>query len=176
MRKPQDIIATIRDDVLKFQKELKQKMIALYEEGLLTDRDRMKIESNMGATLDALSKAVNDTVHHDTFREDWILSIVSNYHDEIIKLIKDIESRRYTDKFIVARIEGIKQRAFSQFSSSRTDRKGLVDVEIAKLEKQLWEDIHGVSSKHSRRPQLIEAWLQEFESNIQSLLRPRLNN
>jgi hypothetical protein len=174
MRNPQDVIAQIREDVLKFQQELQQKMIALSKEGLLTKGDISKIELNMQATLDALSRALNDTIHHESFREEWLLSVVKSYENETIKLIKEIESRRYTEKLIKIRIDVIKNRVLSQRSLSSNESKGRIEGEVAKLEKQLWEDIHGISQKHSRRSQLIEAWLQEFEDNIQSLLRLHL--
>lgn len=176
MNNSPDIIAEIREDVLKFQRELQQKMIALSKEGLLTERDGKKIESSMQATLDALSHALTENIYGESFREEWLRGIVKIYEDEIVKIIREAENRRYTDKQISLRIDIIKQRARSQTPLPSDEYKRRIESEIAKLEKQLWEDIHGISQKHSRRSQLIEMWLQEFENNVQSLLRPRLNS
>jgi hypothetical protein len=176
MRNPQGIITQIREDVLKFHQELQQKMIALSKEGLLTKGDMSKIELNVKATLDALSRAFNDTVHHESFREEWLLNVVKSYENEALKLIKEIENRRYTDKLIAIRIDAIKHRILSQTPLSSNEHRGRIEGEVAKLEKQLWEDIHGIPQKHSRRSQLIETWLQEFEDDTQSLSRLHLKN
>lgn len=172
MENRDDIIAGIRDDVLDFQHQLREKLVVLAQERLLNEKDRIRIEHNMRATIDALSKAVTTQSYDQTFTKEWVLRVVQSYEEEILKQIKEIENRRYTDKFIVGRIQRILEQCFAQNPS--IDRGNLIDIEIKKLEKQLWEDIHGISQKHSRRPQLIETWLQEFEANVALLIKPRL--
>ena len=173
MKSPQDIIAEVREDVLSFQRQLQQKMVSLAQEGLLTEKDKNKIEYNMRSTIDALTRALQNQSYDKAFTKEWILQVVKRYENDIIKQINEVESRRYADKAIAARIERIEQNSFSE--APTVDRKGPVAAEITKLEKQLWEDVRGISQKHRRRSQLIEAWLQEFESDVQALLRPRIS-
>lgn len=104
---------------------------------------------------------------------EWILRIVRSYEDEILKQVREIENRRYTDKSISDRIRRIIGQSFAE--NTALDRGSSIEIEIKKLEKQLWEDIRGISQKHSRRAQLIETWLQEFEANVHMLTKPRID-
>ena len=170
MENREDIIASIKNDVLDFQRQLREKMLVLAQEGLLNEKDKVKIEHNMQATVEALSSTVTAQSYNQAFTKEWILRIAQSYEEEILKQVKQIENRRYTDKLIADRIQRIIMQHFADNSS--IEDKGLIAVEIKKLEKQLWEDIHGISQKHSRRSQLIETWLQEFEANIRLLVMP----
>lgn len=174
MKCTQDLLTELQQRVQNFHRELEPKVMGLSREGLLMPNDKAKLDIMAKHTVEALSQSEKNTSYKDIVKEELLLNLVKSYERDVVQQIHEIESRRYTDQFLRARIERTKQRAVAEMSSSTRERR--IELELSKIEKQLWEDIHGISKKVSRRPAMLDLLLHEFERDIQSLLRSQIGS
>jgi len=165
----------LQERIFAFQQSAASKLAALYSEGLVTPRDRMKLESEVRGTASALLESLQNTEYYETFKEEWLWRIELSYRDRISKHISEIENRRYSEKAIAVRITQIVQSTMSRLETVELPRQRIaLQVEANRLIKGLQSDIRGISRNHSRRSELIAAWIQEFELKMQDLARSNL--
>jgi hypothetical protein len=165
----------LRERIFAFQQITASKLAALYSEGLVTPRDRMKLESEVQGTAGALLESLQSTQYYETFKEEWLWRIELSYQERIRKHISEIESRRYSDKAIAVRVNQIVQSTMSRLERVELSRQRIaLQVEANRLIKGLQSDIRGISRSHSRRSELIATWIQEFEQKMQALARSNL--
>ncbi|MBP1468419.1 hypothetical protein EYB53_022090 [Candidatus Chloroploca sp. M-50] len=177
-----DAAEDVRKRIASFQEKISQRFQAALQEGLVTPRDISKIMADMQMSADAVLRSLQSTTLDSEFQEEWLRRIVESYEDRVLKQITEIENRRYTSKALDQRVRTIKGRILQEFKPETLKAqpakiKVEFETELKRIDKQLWDDIEGVSKNHSKRASIIEASLSEYESELTRLarlIRPRI--
>ncbi|MGH2497439.1 MAG: hypothetical protein ACRDIV_22285 [Ktedonobacteraceae bacterium] len=173
MPSSQDITKEIQQRLHVFNEKLEHRVRALFNEEVLTSNDKAKLEHLAKAIASALSRAMINS-YTPVVKEELLTNLVKEYEQDALALLQEVELRRYTDHFLSLRIDRIKQVALSKLRSSEMKKE--TESQVKQLEKQLWNDMRGISKNVSRRPQLLDVLLHEFERDISSLLRVRISS
>ena len=172
---PQYIALNAQNALQTFQGWLNKRLLEFHQEGLLKDIEKAKIEQERDLTSEALQSAFTKEWPDSTMLAAQVSAFVNNYTNGVRKELRTIEARRYTDKAIIARLNRTKDLVITtmrawEVTPQTMRRKAHIKHSLEVMESVLWRDIKCVREKHSKWLTLVEASLQDFESESKLLL------
>ena len=154
---------------------LRQELEKLYEEGVFTESDWLKIKTDSNLSAQAVLKAINDADYPPEMQRELVRKLIDQYEESIEQILSDARARRYSSERVNMRIKSIEERVVLNWKNALDARivsKRQYNNTMALLRAKHKEIVKGIKSiprEHPKRLDLVESWLKEYEMELERL-------
>jgi len=180
----ESLIEESRDRFMELAGRLRGELKKLYDEGVLTKMDWMKLTEDSELSAQAVISAINRNDLPPEMQKELVKNLINQYEVSTEQILQDARYRRYTPERIEERLDIYEKPVLTNWGNAldaqTINQRQYQDV-MNRLKAMHRDAVNGICSipqKHPKRTELIESWLDEYRQQMEKLAitpTPRLS-
>jgi hypothetical protein len=168
----------------KLASYLESELRKLYQEGVLTRTDWIKLVEDSRLSAQAVISALNRTDYPTEMQRELVAQLIAQYETSIERTLNEVRQRQYSADRIETRLRSAEEIVYSSLSSllsakSISQRQFDNTLRLVKAKhQQVMKGIRSIPSNHPKRSELIETWIADYQRDMEALAKtfpPRLS-
>lgn len=154
---------------------LESELKKLYDDGVLTKTDWMKLVEDSKLSGQAVVNAINKTDYPPEMQKELVKNLIAQYEVSIEQTLLDAKYRRYAPERIEEKL-GLYEKPVltnweNAFRAKIISQRQYQDVlnRVKTGHKDIINGIRSIPSKHPKKGEMIESWLEEYRIQMEKL-------
>lgn len=167
-----------RDKFMRLASYLDTELKRLYDDGVLTKIDWMKLVEDSKLSGQAVMNAINKTDYPPEIQKELVNNLIAQYEVSIEQILLEAKNRRYAIERIEEVINSFEKPVYSNWENAlRTktiSQRQYQDVvnKVKTGHKDIINGIRSIPPKHPKKPEMIDSWIEEYQLQMKKLATP----
>lgn len=147
----------------------------LYEDGVLTKTDWMKLVEDAKLSGQAVLNAINRTDYPPAMQKELVKNLLAQYEDSMQQILNDAGQRRYSPERIDEKLNHCEQQVYTNWENAYKARvvnqRQYQDVtnRVKAEHRDILNGIRSIPSRHPKKAEMIDSWLDEYKKQMEKL-------
>lgn len=164
-----------RNRFMELASYLDSELKKLYDDGVLTKTDWIKLVEDSKLSGQAVLNAINRTDYPPEMQKELVKNLISQYEISIEQTLQDARFRRYAPERIEERLASFEKPVLTNWENAlnaKTISQRQYQDMISRVKTYHKDAVNGIRSipaKHPKRTEMIESWLNEYKQQMEKL-------
>lgn len=169
------LIEESRSRFMTLAERLRTELKKLYDEGLLTRTDWMKLMEDSELSAQAVLTAINRTDLPPDMQKELVRKLIDQYEVSAEQILQDAKLRRYAPERVEESLYMLEEPVMTNWRNAlnaKTISQRQYQDTMNLVKSKHRETVNGIRSippKHPRRSELIDSWLEEYRKQMEQL-------
>lgn len=167
-----------RDKFMRLASYLDTELKRLYDDGVLTKIDWMKLVEDSKLSGQAVMNAINKTDYPPEIQKELVNNLIAQYEVSIEQILLEAKNRRYAIERIEEVINSFEKPVYSNWENAlrakTISQRQYQDVvnKVKTGHKDIINGIRSIPPKHPKKSEMIDSWIEEYQLQMKKLATP----
>ena len=167
-----------RDKFMRLASYLDTELKRLYDDGVLTKTDWMKLVEDSKLSGQAVMNAINKTDYPPEIQKELVNNLITQYEVSIEQILLEAKNRRYAIERIEVLINSFEKPVYSNWENAlrakTISQRQYQDVvnKVKTGHKDIINGIRSIPPKHPKKSEMIDSWIEEYQLQMKKLATP----
>ncbi len=160
---------------MKLASYLESELKRLYDDGVLTKTDWMKLVEDSKLSGQAVIKAINRTDFPPEMQKELVKNLIAQYEESIEQILQNARDRRYMPERIEEQLlvfeKPVRDNLEKALNAKTISRRQFQEVlnQVKVNHKDIVKGIRLIPSNHPKKAEIIESWLNSYQQQMEKL-------